>query len=100
MIRFDWDSAKATANLRKHGVSLDEAQSVFHDEFAGRFFDEEHATDQGVFLLLGMSTEAQLLLVCHCEHGAGVPYQSLINLYLRDCVTQHRQVKIAWPTQS
>jgi uncharacterized protein (DUF4415 family) len=31
---------------------------------------------------------------------AGVPYQSLINLYLRDCVTQHRQVRIAWPTQS
>jgi hypothetical protein len=31
---------------------------------------------------------------------AGVPYQSLINLYLRDCVTQHRQVKIAWPTKS
>lgn len=31
---------------------------------------------------------------------AGVPYQSLINLYLRDCVTQHRQVQIAWPTQS
>ena len=31
---------------------------------------------------------------------AGVPYQSLINLYLRDCVTQHRQVKISWPTES
>ena len=31
---------------------------------------------------------------------AGVPYQSLINLYLRDCVTQHRQIQIAWPTKS
>lgn len=71
MIQFEWDSTKATANLRKHGVSFEEAQSVFYDEFAVQFFDEEHSTGEERFLLLGMSITAQLLLVCHCEREAG-----------------------------
>lgn len=71
MIGFEWDSAKATVNLRKHGVSFEEAQSVFYDEFAVQFFDEEHSADEERFLLLGMSTEAHLLLICHCERETG-----------------------------
>lgn len=71
MIKFEWDSAKAKANARKHGVSFEEAQSVFYDEFAVQFFDDEHSGDEEQFLLLGMSTEANLLLVCHCERDAG-----------------------------
>jgi uncharacterized DUF497 family protein len=71
MTEFDWDPAKAAANLRKHGVSFEEAQSVFHDEFAVQFFDEAHAADEDRFLMLGMSSGANLLLVCHCERGGG-----------------------------
>ena len=71
MIRFEWDSAKATANAKKHGVSFEEAQSIFYDEFAVQFFDDEHSGDEDRFLLLGMSTEARLLLVCHCERDTG-----------------------------
>lgn len=71
MIKFKWDSAKATANFRKHGVSFEEAQTIFYDEFAVQFFDEEHSGEEDRFLLLGMSTGARLLLVCHCERGAG-----------------------------
>lgn len=71
MISFEWNSSKATANLGKHGISFEEAQSVFYDEFAIQFFDEEHSEDEDRFLLLGMSTEARLLLVCHCEREAG-----------------------------
>jgi uncharacterized protein len=71
MVRFEWDAAKATANLVKHGVSFEEARSVFYDEFAVQFFDEEHSADENRFLLLGMSTEARLLLVCHCERESG-----------------------------
>lgn len=67
MIRFEWDSAKAAANKKKHGVSFEEAQSVFYDEFAVQFFDDDHSSDEECFLLLGMSTGARLLLVCHCE---------------------------------
>jgi len=71
MIKFEWDSAKATANIKKHGVSFEEAQSVFYDEFAVQFFDEEHSTSEERFLLLGMSTGRRLLLICHCEREAG-----------------------------
>ena len=70
MIKFEWDSAKATANIKKHGVSFEEAHSVFYDEFAVQFFDEEHSTSEERFLLLGMSTGGRLLLVCHCEREA------------------------------
>ncbi|MDR0835880.1 MAG: BrnT family toxin [Tannerella sp.] len=71
MIKFEWDPAKATANIKKHGVSFEEARSVFYDEFAVQFFDEEHSTSEDRFLLLGMSTGVRLLLVCHCEREAG-----------------------------
>jgi uncharacterized DUF497 family protein len=71
MIKFTWDPAKASLNARKHGVSFDEAQSVFYDESAVQFFDEEHSSAEERFLLLGMSTGARLLLVCHCERESG-----------------------------
>ncbi|MBU0751114.1 MAG: BrnT family toxin [Gammaproteobacteria bacterium] len=71
MIKFEWDSTKAAANVRKHGVSFEEAQSVFYDEFAVQFFDDDHSGDEERFLLLGMSSGARLLLVCHCERDAG-----------------------------
>lgn len=71
MIKFEWDSTKAAANAKKHGVTFEEAQSVFYDEFAVQFFDEDHSVDGERFLLLGMSTGARLLLVCHCERDAG-----------------------------
>jgi uncharacterized protein len=71
MIKFDWDQAKASANLKKHGISFEEAKSVFYDEFAVQFFDEEHSSDEERFLMLGMSSGAKLLLVCHCEREHG-----------------------------
>ncbi len=71
MIKFDWDQAKASANLKKHGISFEEAKSVFYDEFAVQFFDEEHSSDEARFLMLGMSSGAKLLLVCHCEREHG-----------------------------
>lgn len=71
MIKFEWDSAKATVNIKKHGVSFEEAQSAFYDEFAIQFFDDDHSSDEERFLLLGMSTGSRLLLVAHCEREAG-----------------------------
>jgi uncharacterized DUF497 family protein len=71
MIKFEWDPPKAAANLRKHQVSFDEAKSVFYDEFAVQFFDEEHSSDEERFLMLGMSSGVKLLLVCHCEREHG-----------------------------
>lgn len=71
MISFEWNETKAVANVRKHGVSFEEAKSVFYDEFAVQFFDDSHSNDEDRFLMLGTSSEARLLLVCHCERGHG-----------------------------
>ena len=71
MIRFEWDPLKAAANLKKHSISFEEAQSTFYDEFAVQFYDDEHSTSEDRFLLLGLSSKARLLLVSHCEQGAG-----------------------------
>ena len=71
MVTFDWDPAKAASNFRKHGISFEEAKSVFYDEYAVQFYDEPHSSHEERFLLLGMSSGAQLLLVCHCERDSG-----------------------------
>ncbi|MEY5032152.1 MAG: hypothetical protein RL354_1183 [Planctomycetota bacterium] len=70
-MRFDWDPEKASRNLRKHGVSFEEAQSVFYDEFAVQFFDAEHSVVEERFIMLGMSHAARLLVVVHCERRSG-----------------------------
>ena len=70
-MKFEWDSAKATNNVKKHGISFQEAQSVFFDEFAVQFFDTEHTSHEDRFLLLGMSDQSRLVLICHCERDSG-----------------------------
>ena len=67
MIKFEWNAAKAATNKKKHGVSFEEAQSVFYDEFAVQFFDEDNSVSEDRFLMLGLSDEGRLLMVCHCE---------------------------------
>ena len=71
MIKFEWDEPKATANLKKHQISFEEAKSIFFDEFGVQFFDEDHSPNEERFLMLGMSSRAKLLIVCHCERGQG-----------------------------
>ena len=70
-MRFEWDPAKASANLRKHQVSFHEARTVFFDDCAIQFLDEGHSLDEERCILLGMSSGARLLVVCHCERGGG-----------------------------
>jgi uncharacterized protein len=65
-LRFEWDKRKALANERKHGVSFDEARSVFYDERARLIDDPEHSEDEERFILMGLSSSLRLLLVCHC----------------------------------
>ena len=71
MITFEWNEAKNRTNLKKHGVSFEEAKSVFFDEYAVQFFDEEHSDDEERFILLGMSSLNRILVVCHCERLEG-----------------------------
>jgi len=65
-IQFEWDERKNRENKRKHKVSFEEAQSVFLDENALRFFDPDHSEDEDRFLMLGMSFTLRVLVVCHC----------------------------------
>ena len=65
-IGFDWDEKKSSENKRKHGVSFEEAQSVFLDESAIRYYDPDHSHDEDRFLMLGMSIRLRMLVVCHC----------------------------------
>jgi len=68
MIEFEWDQAKAKSNHKKHGVSFEEAQSVFYDDQAIQFYDESLA-DEERFIMLGMSNLSRVLVVVHCERG-------------------------------
>ena len=64
--RFEWDSTKAKENFKNHGVSFEEAQTVFYDDFATEFYDDTHSEWEDRFLLLGLSSQLRLVMVCHC----------------------------------
>ncbi len=66
-LRFEWDEDKNRENIKKHGVSFQEAQTVFLDENAMRFFDPDHSRDEDRFIMLGMSFKLRVLVVCHCH---------------------------------
>lgn len=68
MIKLSWNQAKAKSNLKKHGISFKEAQSVFYDDLAVQFYDQDSPNEER-FLLLGMSNESRILIVVHCERG-------------------------------
>ena len=65
-LHFEWDSVKADANFRKHGIDFAEAKSVFADEQAKIIPDPDHSEGEERFILLGLSIKLRLLVVCHC----------------------------------
>lgn len=71
MVEFEWDAVKASSNKRKHGVTFEEAQSVFYDDFGIQFFDEENSELEDRFFMLGRSNQSKILLICHCEKESG-----------------------------
>ena len=64
-LRFEWDPREAAANLRNHGVSLSEAETVFTDERALLIDDPAHSDDEDRVLLLGLSVVLRLVVVSH-----------------------------------
>ena len=65
-IRYEWDPRKSRSNKAKHGVSFEEARTAFLDEHARVIPDVEHSEEEDRFILLGMSIELRVLVVCHC----------------------------------
>jgi uncharacterized DUF497 family protein len=65
--RFDWDPAKEDANLRRHGVSFEEAQTAFYDDHALLIDDPDHSRTEERFVLTGLTSKLRLLVVVHCS---------------------------------
>jgi uncharacterized DUF497 family protein len=88
-IEFAWDRRKARFNLLKHGVSFEEAQTIFLDERARLIDDPDHSEEEERFVLLGFSFQARCLIVSHCYREAG----SVIRLIsARRATAQEEQV--------
>ena len=68
-IEFEWDPKKAKANLKKHGVSFEEASTAFWDDHALVIDDPDHSLDEERFVLLGLSSDVRLVTVVHCFRG-------------------------------
>lgn len=65
-LRFEWDKRKASSNQKKHGVSFEEAKTVFFDEYAIEFLDPDHSENEDRYILLGISHTLNTVVVCHC----------------------------------
>lgn len=71
-MRFEWDRNKAAANLEKHGVSFEDAVTIFYDPLAATFADPDHSEREERWVTIGQSARGSLLVVCHteCQGGA------------------------------
>ena len=65
-LHFEWDPKKARINLRRHGISFEEAATAFYDDNGRIIPDPDHSTKEERFILLGLSTKLRILVVCHC----------------------------------
>jgi len=71
-MRFEWDREKARGDLRKHGVSFDEAVTIFYDPLSATFDDPDHSTGEQRFITVGHSSRGRLLVASHTERGGAV----------------------------
>jgi len=69
---FEWDTGKAEANLHKHQVSFDEAQTVFTDDFSVAILDPDHSDEEDRLIIIGMSNKRRLLVVIYTERGKNI----------------------------
>ena len=93
-LRFEWDERKNRENQRKHGVSFEEARSVFFDQKAVEFYDGEYDRREERFLLLGVSARLRVLMVCHCLRQGG----DVIRIISARKATKTEQHEYPWST--
>ena len=70
-IKFEWEASKAASNIQKHGVTFEEARTVFFDERARLINDPDHSESEERFILLGFSSSLRVIVVCHCYRCEG-----------------------------
>ena len=68
-MRFEWDPGKAKRNLKKHGVTFEEAVTVFYDPLSATFSDPDHSEDEYRFITIGLSASNKLLVVANTDRG-------------------------------
>ena len=84
--RFDWDPQKNDVNVRKHGISFEDAQSTFYDDDALLLFDDEHSSEsEERFVLIGADFSARMLMVCHCYRNG----DSIVRIFSARKATKH-----------
>jgi uncharacterized protein len=86
---FVWDNTKNQANKKKHGVSFEEAETVFYDNSARLIADPDHSDDEDRFILLGISSELKLLVVVHVYKEN----DEIIRIISARKATKHEQAK-------
>ena len=67
-MQFEWDEIKAAQNLIKHGVSFEEAATVFGDPLSDTFNDPDHSAEERRFIIIGMSERGRILIVAHIDN--------------------------------
>ncbi len=87
MLRFQWDTAKAAANALKHGVSFEEASTVFGDPLALTFPDPDHSIGERRFITFGLTDRGRLLMVAHTHRGRMIRIISARRATRREKVT-------------
>jgi uncharacterized protein len=90
-ISFSWDEGKAAVNLLKHGVSFEEAATVFYDEDAIEFFDTIHSHKEDRFVLLGRSRNLRILVICHCHRDFADGKEAIRIISARKADAQERK---------
>jgi len=94
-LKFDWDNRKAIFNKKKHGVSFEEAVTVFYDDDALEFYDPDHSGHEDRFILVGLSFRSKTLMVSHCVRESG----SLIRIISARSATKEEAQKY-WEEKS
>jgi uncharacterized DUF497 family protein len=87
MTKFEWDAGKANLNIRKHGVSFEEATTVFRDPLSATALDPDHSIRESRFVTVGMSAAGRLLTVFHAERG-----ESIRIISARNATKQERKI--------
>ncbi|MBC8431508.1 MAG: BrnT family toxin [Desulfobacterales bacterium] len=71
-MRFEWDPKKSKRNLEKHGVSFEEAVTVFYDPLSATFDDPDHSVGEYRYITIGLSSRDRLLFTAHAERGESI----------------------------
>jgi hypothetical protein len=88
-LQFEWARDKAADNARKHGVTFEEAETVFTDEFGILLDDPDHSIDEDRFVLLGFSAMLRTLVVVHCYRR---PHDSVRLISARKATRKEREI--------